>query len=56
MSLNGHLQSSIQQMPDALTYVYSLRQPLDLASGMGPEAPAAIEVAATVREKLALAC
>ena len=49
MSLNGHLQSSTQQTPDALTYGYELRQPLDLAGGMGPEAPAATEVAATVR-------
>ena len=43
-------------MPDALTYGQELRQPLDLAGGMGPEAPAATEAAAAVREKLALAC
>ena len=54
MSLNSHLQSSTQQTPDALTYGQELCQPLDLAGGMGPEAPAATEAAAAVREKLAL--
>ena len=56
MSLNGYLQSSTQRMPNALTYGQELHQPLDLAGGMGPEAPTATEVAATVQEKLDLAC
>ena len=36
-------------------YGQELCQSLDLAGGMGPEAPATTEVAATVWEKLALA-
>ena len=37
-----------------LTFGQELRQPLDLAGGMGPEAPAATSVAGVVREHLAL--
>ena len=38
-----------------LTFGQQLRQPLDLAGGMGPEAPAAISVAGVVCEHLSLA-
>ena len=38
-----------------LTFGQELCQPLDLAGGMGPEAPAATSVAGVVRERLALA-
>ena len=42
-------------MADMLTFGQELRQPLDLAGGMGPEAPATKPVAGVVREHLALA-
>ena len=38
-----------------LTFGQELHQPLDLAGGMGPEAPAATSMAGVVRECLALA-
>ena len=38
-----------------LTFGQELRQPLDLAGGMGPEAPTATSVAGVIREHLALA-
>ena len=38
-----------------LKFGQELRQPLDLAGGMGPEAPAATSVAGVVHEHLALA-
>ena len=38
-----------------LTFGQELCQPLDLAGGMGPEAPAATSVAGVVCEHLALA-
>ena len=38
-----------------LTLGQELRQPLDLAGGKGPEAPATTSVAGVVREHLALA-
>ena len=38
-----------------LMFGQELRQPLDLAGGMAPEAPTAMSVAGVVREHLALA-
>ena len=55
MCLNSHLSASTRSTADMLTFGQELRQPLDLAGGMGPEAPAATSVAGAVRERLALA-
>ena len=55
MCLNSHLSARTRSTADMLTFGQELRQPLDLAGGMGPEAPAATSVAGVVREHLALA-
>ena len=55
MCLNSHLSASTRSTADMLTFGQELHQPLDLAGGMGPEAPAATSVAGVVRERLALA-
>ena len=55
MCLNSHLSASTKSTANMLTFGQELRQPLDLAGGMGPEAPAATSVAGVVRERLALA-
>ena len=56
MCLNAHQSHSMQQTADDLIYGQELRQPLNLAGGMGPEAPAITEVAGMMQHQLDLAC
>ena len=51
MCLNSHLSASTRSTADMLTFGQELRQPLDLAGGMGPEAPATTSVAAMFNGK-----
>ena len=55
MCLNSHLSASTRSTADMLTFGQELCQPLDLAGGMGPEAPTTTSVAGVVCERLALA-
>ena len=55
MCLNSHLSASTRSTADMLTFGQELRQPLDLAGGMGPEAPTTTSVAGVVCERLGLA-
>ena len=55
MCLNSHLSASTKLNADMLMFGQKLRQLLDLAGGMGPEAPATTSVAGVVCERLALA-
>ena len=44
MCLNAHVQASTGTSPNELTFGQSLREPLDLVEGIGPDVPAAAEV------------
>ena len=55
MCLNSHLSASTKSTADMLMFGQELCQPLDLAGGMGTEAPVATAVVGVVRKCLALA-
>ena len=45
MCINSHASSSTTMSPNLLTFGQEVQEPLDLVTGVGAEAPAAVEVA-----------
>ena len=45
MCINSNASSSATISPNLLTFVQGVQEPLDLVTGVGAEAPAAMEVA-----------